>query len=91
MLTTRKLISLKVISSVIAAWSDIANALDATWDSQDPAAAIGGIHAVQSAFTKLNIGYFWMFFNCITSAAFVSGDIMFVEFELMDWKTKWPF
>ena len=62
----------KVISSIIAAWSDIANALDTTWSSQDPAAAIGGLHAVQSALTKLNIGYFWMFFNCITSAAFVS-------------------
>ncbi|KAL5531638.1 VRG4 [Sanghuangporus baumii] len=62
---------LMVISSVIAAWSDIANALDTTWSSQDPAAAIGGLHAVQSALTKLNIGYFWMFFNCITSAAFV--------------------
>ncbi|KAH8116416.1 GDP-mannose transporter [Phellopilus nigrolimitatus] len=60
-----------VISSVIAAWSDIANALDKTWSPQDPAAAIGGLHAVQSALTQVNIGYFWMFFNCIMSAAFV--------------------
>ncbi|KAI5121508.1 hypothetical protein M0805_006545 [Coniferiporia weirii] len=60
-----------VVSSIVAAWSDIANALDTTWSSQDPAAAIGGLHAVQNALTKLNIGYFWMFFNCITSAAFV--------------------
>lgn len=66
------LLFLQVISSVIAAWSDIANALDTTWDAQDPAAAIGGLHAMQSAIAKLNVGYIWMFCNCITSAAFVS-------------------
>ncbi|EJD07538.1 GDP-mannose transporter [Fomitiporia mediterranea MF3/22] len=77
-----------VISSIIAAWSDIANALDTTWSSQDPAAAIGGLHAVQSALTKLNIGYFWMFFNCITSAAFVLS--MRKRIKVMnfgDWET----
>lgn len=63
----------QVISSIIAAWSDIANALDDTWTSQDPAAAIGGLHSVQSALTHLNIGYIWMFSNCVTSAAFVSS------------------
>ena len=62
----------QVISSIIAAWSDISNAMDTAWSSQEPAAAIGGLQAVQSALTRLNIGYFWMFFNCITSAAFVS-------------------
>jgi GDP-mannose transporter len=62
----------QVISSIIAAWSDISNALDTSWTSQDPAAAIGGLYAVQNALTKLNIGYIWMFFNCLTSAAFVS-------------------
>ena len=62
----------QVISSIIAAWSDISHALDDTWTPQDPAAAIGGLHAVQSAIAHVNVGYFWMFLNCITSAAFVS-------------------
>jgi len=60
-----------VVSSIIAAWSDISHALDDTWTAQDPAAAIGGLHAVQTAIAHVNVGYFWMFLNCITSAAFV--------------------
>ena len=34
--------------------------------------AIGGFDSVQKAITHFNVGYFWMAFNCVTSAAFVS-------------------
>ena len=62
-----------MISSIIAAWSDISNALDGTWTSQDPAAVIGGLHTIQQTIERLNVGYVWMFCNCFTSAAFVSS------------------
>ncbi len=63
----------QVISSVIAAWSDISSALDdTTWATQE-ATAIGSLHVVQNALAHVNAGYVWMFCNCITSAAFVSG------------------
>ena len=61
----------QVVSSVIAAWADISDALTAG----DPAvveAVGGGLSSVTGVVSKLNVGYFWMFLNCITSAAFVS-------------------
>jgi len=51
-----------VISSIIAAWSDI---------SQASTSVQGGISSVTSAVATLNVGYFWMFANCITSATYV--------------------
>ncbi|KAG5359813.1 GDP-mannose transporter [Yarrowia sp. C11] len=52
---------LMVLSSVIAAWSDISGAL---------AASEAGV-AATTAVTAINIGYFWMLSNCFASAAFV--------------------
>ena len=55
--------SLQVISSVIAAWSDVSHA---------STASTGGLGSVTSAVSTLNVGYIWMFGNCLTSAAYVS-------------------
>ncbi|OBZ66384.1 GDP-mannose transporter [Grifola frondosa] len=58
-----------VISSIIAAWADISDVLAAG----DPAVteALSGFAAVSGVVSKLNVGYFWMFVNCATSAAYV--------------------
>ncbi|KAI0716005.1 UDP-galactose transporter [Cerioporus squamosus] len=60
---------LMVVSSVIAAWADVSEALTAG----DPAVAeaVSGLSSVTGVVSKLNIGYFWMFMNCATSAAYV--------------------
>lgn len=61
----------QVFSSVIAAWSDVGDALAAG----DPAVAEGaawGLSTVSGVISKLNIGYLWMLVNCLTSAAYVS-------------------
>ncbi|KAI0305939.1 hypothetical protein B0F90DRAFT_1808500 [Multifurca ochricompacta] len=51
-----------VVSSVIAAWSDISNA---------STHSTGGLSSVTDAVSTLNVGYIWMFANCLTSAAYV--------------------
>ncbi|KAI0372802.1 UDP-galactose transporter [Pilatotrama ljubarskyi] len=60
---------LMVISSIIAAWADISDALAVG----DPAVAeaMNGLSAVSGVVSKMNVGYFWMFMNCVTSAAYV--------------------
>lgn len=54
---------LMVLSSVVAAWADITNAL-ATHSSES---------AANAQIATLNAGYFWMLVNCICSAAYVLG------------------
>ncbi|KAH8093741.1 UDP-galactose transporter [Cristinia sonorae] len=59
-----------VLSSIIAAWADIGDALAAG----DPAVAEGvswSLSSVTDVISKLNVGYFWMLTNCLTSAAYV--------------------
>jgi hypothetical protein len=56
------LTDLQVVSSMIAAWSDVANVTTSS----------AGLSSVTSAVATLNAGYFWMFGNCLTSAAYVS-------------------
>lgn len=53
--------SLIVLSSVVAAWSDLSIARSA-------AAELG---EVAGAYAGLNVGYFWMFCNCLSNAGFV--------------------
>lgn len=53
-----------VISSVIAAWADVATAV-----GDFPLA--GGLTSVTDAVRSLNAGYVWMLVNCIVSAAYV--------------------
>lgn len=50
-----------VLSSVVAAWSDISIA-------QTAAAKLG---ETAGAYSGINIGYFWMFMNCVSNAGFV--------------------
>ncbi|KAI0319620.1 hypothetical protein OF83DRAFT_1054653 [Amylostereum chailletii] len=54
-----------VVSSVIAAWSDVSSAVTVV------APGTGSLEAVTGAVQSLNVGYFWMLANCITSAAYV--------------------
>ncbi|KAI0763771.1 UDP-galactose transporter [Trametes elegans] len=60
---------LMVVSSIIAAWADISDALAVG----DPAVAeaMYSLASVSGVVSKMNIGYFWMFLNCGTSAAYV--------------------
>ncbi len=61
----------QVFSSVIAAWADIGDALAAG----DPVVIEGsswGLANMTGVVSKLNVGYFWMLLNCLTSAAYVS-------------------
>ena len=61
-------------SSVIAAWSDISstlNKLSAGVALVDPTSG-ADIPIPTSVIGQLNIGYVWMFTNCIASAAYVS-------------------
>ncbi|CDO77653.1 hypothetical protein BN946_scf184969.g4 [Trametes cinnabarina] len=60
---------LMVVSSIIAAWADISDALVVG----DPAVteATSVFANVSGAITKMNVGYLWMFLNCATSAAYV--------------------
>ncbi|KAH9935876.1 UDP-galactose transporter [Epithele typhae] len=62
---------LMVLSSIIAAWADISEALVVGDPAVVEAEALGTFATVTGAVTKLNIGYFWMFLNCVTSAAYV--------------------
>ena len=56
------------MSSVIAAWADISDVLALG----DPAVAeAGALVGLAGAVSKMNAGYFWMFLNCATSAAYV--------------------
>ena len=64
----------QVLSSVIAAWADITDALAAG----DPAVLVGddwSFGAVSRVVSRVNVGYFWMMVNCLTSAAYVRKSI----------------
>jgi len=52
----------QVVSSIIAAWSDV---------SRSSPSGPGGLNSVTSVVATLNVGYIWMFANCLTSAAYV--------------------
>ena len=62
----------QVLSSVIAAWSDVSNALQAVDVSSSAlGASFGNIETVSTAIRRVNVGYFWMLSNCLTSATYV--------------------
>ncbi|KAK1227225.1 GDP-mannose transporter into the lumen of the Golgi [Marasmius sp. AFHP31] len=62
---------LMVFSSVIAAWSDVTNALSDTSPISGSHGGLTSLQDVTDVMHKLNIGYFWMLVNCVTSAAYV--------------------
>ncbi|THU87870.1 UDP-galactose transporter [Dendrothele bispora CBS 962.96] len=72
--TTLTLISFvfMVVSSIIAAWSDVSNALSGYTDPASTSASMSlGFESVSEVVQKLNVGYFWMLVNCLTSATYV--------------------
>lgn len=69
----------QVISSVIAAWADIGD----TFTAGDLAVLEGESWAttVTGVVSKINVGYFWMLVNCLTSAAYVSTSVMLQDVD----------
>ncbi|KAF8518030.1 UDP-galactose transporter [Hysterangium stoloniferum] len=60
---------LMVISSIIAAWSDITHALSAynVWSN----ATVPVLHGAPTVVGHLNSGYLWMLTNCLVTAGYV--------------------
>ncbi|KAF7289505.1 GDP-mannose transporter [Mycena chlorophos] len=61
----------KVISSIIAAWDDVAGALADYVPSSSSGISATSLQAMQGVVRGLNLGYFWMAVNCLSSAAYV--------------------
>ncbi|KDQ61604.1 hypothetical protein JAAARDRAFT_150435 [Jaapia argillacea MUCL 33604] len=62
-----------VFSSVIAAWSDTAAAVQDSLGvaTGEPIPGLGGLPSMSDIVANLNVGYLWMGMNCLTSAAYV--------------------
>jgi len=60
-----------VISSVIAAWSDVASALAESIPAVSTGVSAGTLQSLLSTVRGINVGYFWMLLNCLASAAYV--------------------
>ncbi|KAJ7074903.1 hypothetical protein B0H15DRAFT_868505 [Mycena belliarum] len=60
-----------VISSVIAAWTDVAGALVDSMPTGSASISTTSLQAVKGVVSNLNIGYFWMLINCLASAGYV--------------------
>ncbi len=73
-----------VLSSVIAAWSDVQHALATHGQSNDKAT---------EAISTLNAGYIWMMLNCFCSAAYVLSmrkRIKLTNFKDFDSTSQFP-
>ncbi|KAG6333518.1 hypothetical protein ID866_5571 [Astraeus odoratus] len=63
---------LMVLSSILAAWVDV-NAVAVSASSGAGGMVVDvGVDLVSDALRSLNVGYFWMLLNCLTSAAYAS-------------------
>lgn len=60
-----------VVSSIIAAWSDVTNALTQSIPGVSTGISAGAMKNLLSSVRGLNVGYLWMLFNCLASAAYV--------------------
>ncbi|KAE9400346.1 UDP-galactose transporter [Gymnopus androsaceus JB14] len=60
-----------VFSSVIAAWSDVSTAMNDAIPNAGMGSGFSSLHDVTGVVQRLNIGYFWMLFNCLASASYV--------------------
>ncbi|KAJ7636023.1 hypothetical protein DFH06DRAFT_1100009 [Mycena polygramma] len=60
-----------VISSMIAAWTDVSGALGDSMPTGSTGISTASLQMVKGVVRNLNIGYFWMLVNCLTSAAYV--------------------
>lgn len=74
----------QVLSSILAAWADVNNVAQKLGDSL-PVTAVMAIDMefVSDTFRKLNMGYFWMLLNCLTSAAYVDALSLSILFYLL--------
>lgn len=61
----------QVISSIIAAWSDVTNAFTHSVPVVSTGISAGILQSLLGTVRGLNAGYFWMLFNCLASAAYV--------------------
>jgi len=65
---------LMVVSSIIAAWADIAHtlsSLSSSWSSIDPTSGATTFKPADTVMGNLNAGYAWMLINCLVTAAYV--------------------
>jgi GDP-mannose transporter len=62
-----------VLSSVIAAWTDVYSVLAGSLPAVGTGVSLYSLQTMAGAVRGLNIGYFWMLLNCLTSAAYVSA------------------
>jgi len=65
---------LMVVSSIIAAWADIAytlSSLSESWNSIDSTFGATTLKPPAKAIGNLNAGYVWMLINCLVTAAYV--------------------
>jgi GDP-mannose transporter len=61
-----------VFSSILAAVTDVSNAIGGTENIPPASAAMGiGLDMMSNMVSRLNVGYIWMFVNCLMSAAYV--------------------
>ncbi|KAJ8591800.1 UDP-galactose transporter [Rhizopogon salebrosus TDB-379] len=61
-----------VLSSILAACTDVSNTTDVSQSIPPASAAMGvGLELMSDIIYRLNVGYVWMFANCLTSAAYV--------------------
>jgi hypothetical protein len=64
-----------VISSVIAAWSDVSSSVAGSLPGTSTGVSLSALQTLAGTVRGLNVGYFWMLVNCLTSAAYVSASI----------------
>lgn len=61
-----------MLSSILAACTDVNNTTDGSENIPPASVAMGiGLELMADIVHRLNIGYVWMFANCLTSAAYV--------------------
>ncbi|PPQ65878.1 hypothetical protein CVT24_011209 [Panaeolus cyanescens] len=60
-----------VVSSVIAAWSDVSSALSGSLPAVSTGVSLSALQTLAGAVRSLHVGYFWMLTNCLTNAAYV--------------------
>jgi GDP-mannose transporter len=70
----------QVLSSVVAAWADVNSISDASAETISPASEglDMDLELVSGMVQKLNIGYVWMLFNCMASAAYVRAVLRYL-------------
>jgi len=80
-----------VISSIIAAWSDVSGALGDSMPTGSTGISPASLHlVVKDVVQNLNVGYFWMLVNCLTSATYVLSMRKRIKVTgFSDWDTMW--